>query len=114
PGRRGKTGLLRSHFIGPNDYLFAVLPLNGDCLMGDLESARVDGKIAQDGLRFNIQKRFAELVGIETAGPSHGIHEEPAPGVRRGRLNGRGAAEFLLISSDELLIPRIRKSRLPE
>ena len=46
PERRRQSWLYRGHFIGPNDYLLAILPLDRDCPMGGLEPTRVDGEIA--------------------------------------------------------------------
>lgn len=84
PRRRWKPRLCRNHFIRPNGHLVAILPLNGDRLMGYLEPAIIDREVAQNSLGRMSQERLTELVGVQTSGLLQSFDQEPAAGVGGG------------------------------
>src|SRR5262249_29658625 len=55
---------------GPDDDLLAVLPLRRHGLVGDLESALVDGEVAEDRPRFQAEQRLSKPVRVDAPGPS--------------------------------------------
>src|SRR5262245_13408179 len=81
PWRRREAGLSRDQLVRPHHDLPAILPLYGDRLVADLISPFVNGEVAQNSRGPQAQQRLAELVGVETPGPLHGVHQEPARGV---------------------------------
>jgi len=50
PRRGWESGFTGCHLVGPYHDLLAILPLDGDRLMTDLEAALVHGKVAEDRL----------------------------------------------------------------
>src|SRR5215813_12447846 len=52
PRRGWESGFTGCHLVGPYHDLLAILPLDGDRLMTDLEAALVHGKVAEDRLSF--------------------------------------------------------------
>src|SRR6266568_8827815 len=109
-----KPDLSRGQLLRPDHDLLAVLPLDRDRLVGDLEAALVDREIANDGLGLERQKGLAEPVGIQAPGLSYHLRKELTPGIRAGRLNGGSAVEFLFIRRDELPVSGVSKARLPK
>src|SRR5262245_5807000 len=90
--------------IRPDNYLLAILPLDGNGLVADLETAFVHGKVAEHGLGLHLEQFFPNLVGIQTANSHHSVHEELAAGIGRRRQERGRVAEFFLISRNKLLI----------
>src|SRR5262245_6215638 len=84
PGWRWKPRLRRDYFIRPNGRLLAILPLDGDRLMGCLEPAIIDRKVAQNGLGRKSQEHLTQLVGVQTSGLLQSFDQEPAAGVGGG------------------------------
>src|SRR5437867_1680909 len=86
PGpRRGReAGLPRGQLIRPDHHLLAVLPLDGHCLVADLEPTLIDGKVAKEGPGPQLQQRLSELVGVQAPHPPRRLHKELATGVRIG------------------------------
>src|SRR5262245_27047352 len=75
PRRRWEPRLCRRNIIRPYGSFLAILPLDGDRLVGDLESAVIDRKITQNSFCFESQKCAAQLVRIKAAGRSYGVHK---------------------------------------
>jgi hypothetical protein len=113
PRRGREPRLARGRCVGPDHGRLAILPLDGDGFVTDLEAARIDGKVAEHGLGLQLQQGLPELVGVEAAGPLHGVREELAAGVGGRRVEGGRAGERPLIGRDELPVPGVGQVRLP-
>ncbi len=111
PGR-GRNS--RSKLLRPDHYLLAVLPLDSDCFVPDLEPALVNSEVAQNSLGLERKQDFPELIRVRAPSPLYCCHKELAPCVRIGRLDGGSTVEFLLIRRDELLISGVWKASLPK
>src|SRR5215470_10885293 len=66
--RRGRESQLACRrLIGPDHHLFAILPLDRDRLVADLEATLIHGKVAEQGFGLRFQQLLPELVGVEAA-----------------------------------------------
>src|SRR5262245_37561630 len=108
PGRRGKPRLTRSELLGPDDCLLAVLPLNQQILVGDLDAVLVHLEGPEDGMVVHLENRLSDLRAVQRAGPLHGFHQDLAAAVAgRVEVRGLGASELLPVRLDVLLGPGI-------
>src|SRR3989441_10058355 len=89
PGRRGEARLARGQVFRPHDHLAAVLPLRHDHLVADLEPIGIDLVVAEGRAHLKLEQHVAEPVGIERARPAHGLGEDQAASVHRGRVIDR-------------------------
>src|SRR5262245_17953094 len=69
--RRGRESQLACRrLIGPDHHLFAILPLDRDRLVADLEATLIHGKVAEQSFGLRFQQLLPELVGVEAPGPA--------------------------------------------
>src|SRR5215204_1609653 len=107
PGRSWNLRLGGRHVVGPNDDLFAVLPLYRHRFVSGLITALIDGEVAEESLGPQREQRFPKLFGVQAASAPHGVCEKLTGGIVRCRLNRGGVVKLLLVSRNKLLIFRI-------
>src|SRR5215218_1192257 len=97
PHRCREARLASGYLVGPNDDLFAILPLDRHRLMSGLIAALIDCEIAKDRLGLERQQRCPHLFGVKSAGLPHGVYQQLAPRICPCGLNRRRVAELLRI-----------------
>jgi hypothetical protein len=81
--------------------------------VGELVAALIDGEIAEDGLRPQLQQCSTDGVRVQGSCPPDGVDEELATRVGPGRVRGGRATELFLVRGDELRITGVRETGLP-
>jgi hypothetical protein len=56
PRRGRETRLARGRGVGPDHCRLAILPLDGDVLVSNLEAALIHSEVAEDGLGLHLQQ----------------------------------------------------------
>lgn len=88
PRRRGESRLPWRQLLGPHDHLPAVLPLEQEHLVGDLEAVLVHSEAAVDVVVVKLQNGGPDFVGVEGSRSLHGLEEDLATAVARGGVIG--------------------------
>src|SRR5258706_12054232 len=107
PGGRGEARLARGELVRPDGHLLAVLPLEQDHLVGDLEAVRVDLVVAEHRAHLELEELLADLLALQRPRALHGLRVDDAARVaRRGVIDGL-VTELLLVARHEFLLARI-------
>src|SRR6267143_4119613 len=113
PGRRREPRLAVRQVVRPDDHLLAVLPLEQDHLVSDLEAVLVDLVVPEHRPRLHREERVTQLVRVERARLLDRLRVERAARVARGRVVARLLPELLLVRLEELRGARVREHALP-
>src|SRR6185295_7173631 len=89
PLRSRITHLAARQVVRPHDHALAVLPLEHDHLVRDLEAVGLDLVVAERGLDLHLQELLADLVRVEGPRPLHRLPVDQAARVARRRVVGR-------------------------
>src|SRR5262245_15222230 len=73
PRRRRKARLARRELLGPDDRLLAILPLEHDGPVPDLESIPIDPESAVDRVVIHLEKGVAQPLAVQRAGALDGL-----------------------------------------
>src|SRR6266852_2185514 len=108
PRGRGEARLHRRQLLGPDDDLLAVLPLEHQQLVGDLEAVPVYFEGAKDRVEIHLQDDVPHLLALQGACALDGLQQDLAARITGGRDRGEfRTRELLLVGLHELSGPRI-------
>src|SRR5216684_6996829 len=113
PLRSRVAHLAARQLVRPDHHPLAVLPLEHDHLVGDLEAVRLDLVVAERGLDLHLQELLADTVGVEGARPLDRLPVDQAARVARRRVVGGLVLELLGVGGEELLLAGIRQRLVP-
>src|SRR5438128_632884 len=85
PARIRKVPSTIRDLLGPDDHLPAVLPLEHQHLVGDLEAVPVDFEGAKDRVQIHLQDGVSHLLALQGAGARDGLQQDLAARIARGR-----------------------------
>src|SRR5512138_174420 len=99
--------------VGPDDHALAVLPLEHDHLVRDLEAVGLDLVVAERGPGLHLQELLAYLVGVQRSRLPDRVRVEQAARVAGRRVIRGLVLELFLVGGEELLLARIRQRLVP-
>src|SRR5207247_6173118 len=96
PRRSRETRLPGRQLLGPDDNLLAVLPLEHQRLVRDLDPIPIDPEPAEDGVAVHLENGVAEFPAVQRPGAPDGLDDNLAAAVPgRGVIGEIGAGELL-------------------
>src|SRR3984893_6213023 len=104
PLRRRIAQLATREVVRPHHHPLAVLPLEHDHLVGDLEAVRLDLVVAERGLDLHLQELLAHLVRVERARPLDRLPVDQAARVAAGRVVRGRSLDLTEVGGEELLL----------
>src|SRR6266540_1509829 len=106
--RRREARLAGRQLLGPGDQLLAVLPLEQQDTVRDLDPIPIDLEYAEDCTAVDLQNGVTELLALQRSGAPDGLDQDLATAVARRSVVGEiSAGELLPVRLDKLPCPGV-------
>src|SRR3972149_3552227 len=92
PRGRREARLAGCQLLGPDDRLLAVLPLEEQHLVCDLDPIPIDPECAEDGVAVHLENGVTDLLAIQRPGAPDGLDENLTAAVTVRGVEGGGGA----------------------